>query len=373
MSAAAGHRGTLAVDLLEQTVFRDRAFDVHAPSDLQEVLVRSQYRHHLERCAPFSDFVLRRRPDVDAVLRGAGTLDDLPLLPVGAFKMADLCSLPPGARALSHTSSGTSGTRSVVARDSETMMRLLGSVEAGLSLLGEWREEDVSVLNLGLPHERAGDVWFAYVMSLVELLYASTSTMDVVEAATSLHHALGHWETVFVVGPPFLVRDLCDHLCATGRTVAGDRVRVVTAGGWKTRHDHALRRDDLLALLRRALGVAEDRYCDAFNQVELNSVLFECSAHQKHVPPWVRARARHPRDLAVAPLGEEGLLSFMDASSTSYPAFFVGDDVGTVVGGTCGCGRTGERVHVSRRVSTRVLKGCSADLADVALAEAGRS
>ncbi|MEN8669512.1 MAG: hypothetical protein ABF318_10345, partial [Ketobacter sp.] len=75
--------------------------------------------------------------------------------------------------------------------------------------------------------------------------------------------------------------------------------------------------------------------------------------------PWVYASTRHADDLSVQRSGELGLLSYLDASATSYPAFIVTDDVGRVYEGTCPCGREGVTMEVVRRLTRAAARGCA--------------
>ncbi|HCL7156464.1 TPA: long-chain fatty acid--CoA ligase, partial [Escherichia coli] len=101
---------------------------------------------------------------------------------------------------------------------------------------------------------------------------------------------------------------------------------------------------------------------DIFNQVELNTCFFEDEMQRKHVPPWVYARALDPETLKPVPDGTPGLMSYMDASATSYPAFIVTDDVGII---SREYGKyPGVLVEILRRVNTRTQKGCALSLTE---------
>jgi len=94
--------------------------------------------------------------------------------------------------------------------------------------------------------------------------------------------------------------------------------------------------------------------------VELNTVVLECSAKRKHVPPWLYVRARNAADLTVLDDCEEGVLSFLDGTAESYPAFILSDDIGAVVSNMkCECGRTTDVVEIRRRVRRIEERGCA--------------
>src|SRR5262249_1300905 len=110
------------------------------------------------------------------------------------------------------------------------------------------------------------------------------------------------------------------------------------------------------------LGVERSRVRDVFNMVELNTVLFECEASRKHVPPWLHVSARRAADMSVAPAGEVGLLCYLDPTATSYPGFVLSDDLGHIDDAQCPCGRYGETISISRRLTTIEDRGCGLSL-----------
>ena len=70
---------------------------------------------------------------------------------------------------------------------------------------------------------------------------------------------------------------------------------------------------------------------------------------------------RDPRTFEKLDDGKEGVITFLDSSSNSYPAFVVTDDIGYVTNG-CDCGLNGQVFHYVRRVETVETKGCAMKL-----------
>lgn len=335
---------------------------------LREKFVRKAFLQHLKTCDDYADYV-QRKLDPKTIDFSKIELTDIPLIPTSAYKQSILQSVDTDAIAKWCLSSGTNGLRSQVPRDKVSLDRLIGSLNAGSELLKHYYEHEVEVLNLGPDKYEAGDVWFSYVMSLIEALYPTTcfvknSVFKINQVISELEYLEKAQVDVLISSPPFLVMDLIHALKAKGQKFNfGKRLTVLTAGGWKKRNGEATSRDQLIEYCRDCFGISgDDQFRDIFNQVELNTVIFECSAGHKHLPPWVAAYARSPLDLSPLPEGEKGLLSFLDASANSYPCFYVGDDLGTVKFVECDCGINSHTIAINRRVQTRDNRGCATSI-----------
>jgi long-chain-fatty-acid---luciferin-component ligase len=360
-------RSTTELDCHVFRDFEDQCIydlDLQSQKDAREKLVREAFVRQLQACPAYRGFVQRRLGTVDP---DTLPLSELPVFPTTAFKgNASLLSVAPAEVERWSKSSGTQGPQSVVPRDRITLERLLGSVQAGTRLIDTWYEGTIELFNLGPAREAAGDIWFTYVMSLVELVHEThhevqNGKLDAFATADRIEQALGRSPRVGLIGPPVLVLELLERWAAQGRSVdAAERLTIITAGGWKRHGGVALARPELEQRCADGFKLQHRHQVrDAFNQVELNSVFMECSAHHKHVPPWVFACTRNPATLAAQPAGTPGLMSFLDASANSYPAFIVSDDVGTVEEGDCACGRSGTWISIQRRVEGRGQRGCA--------------
>lgn len=363
-----------ATSTLDQLIFGEEAFSLPLDEQRQlcEIYVREAFVHHLERCDSYAAFASHSSTE------GLGIhLDNIPVMPTAAFKSHLLRSVAAQDIAKTCVSSGTRGVQSQVPRDRPSLERLLGSVQAGVGMIDSWFEDEVEVLHLGPDRKESGDIWFPYVMSLIELLHPTHHCVQggvfvVPEVAERLARLVARGDKhVAIVGPPFRVMEVVRHLEAQRCTLqAGTGLTVVTGGGWKRFAGQELTPQTFRDQVCAAFGLADAAQVrDTFNQVELNSVFMECSAHRKHVPPWVYARTRDADTLATQPLGELGLLSYLDSSATSYPAFLVTDDVGRVFEGRCACGREGTTMEVVRRLTRVAARGCALAL-DVAAARA---
>ena len=336
--------------------------------EIRERLIRNAFLHHLDFCDDYRVFV-ERKLDINADELYGLAIEDIPIIPTSAYKENVLLSVDALTVSKWCLSSGTKGLRSRVPRDKISLDRLIGSLNTGSELIQHYYEHEVEVLNLGPDKYEAGDVWFSYVMSLIEVLYPTTCFINdgvfrVEDAISELEFLESEASEVIISSPPFLVLELIKALMEQNKTFSfGKRLTIITAGGWKKRTGEEVTREKLVELCEICFGIkSDDQFRDIFNQVELNTVIFECSEGKKHLPPWVAAFARSPLDLRALPDGEEGLMSFLDASANSYPCFYVGDDLGVVQHVDCACGISSKTISINRRVQTRDTRGCATSI-----------
>lgn len=360
------------VSMIDSVVFGDHDWVERSEEWQQELrfsLVREAFVRHLNSCGGYAAFADRQSADPDSI-DTYGDLVRIPQFPTSVFKRLQLLSVPPDEVVMTFTSSGTSGTKSVIYRDGITLHRLCGMMRSDSPLFGNYLdgmdESNSVILNLGTSRSESGHVWFGYVMSLLEQTapmwnYVVGGDVLLAQAAADARRSLAEKDRVFVIGPPFLVAGLCREVAAGGRPLSGgDSLFVFTGGGWKNRESERIDRAEFDRLMSGALEIADPAQIrDVFNQVELNTLLVECERHRKHVPPWVHAFTRDPVTFEPLPDGQVGVLCFSDATAHSYPCFIVGDDLGRVRSGTCDCGRHGVTLELMRRLRGTTHAGCA--------------
>lgn len=326
---------------------------------LRSSLIIDSFRYHYDNNEKYRNFCR-----INNIGRDIENIDEIPVFPTSVFKGTKVHTVNSEEIENWFTSSGTTGVKSHIPRDRLSIERLLGSVGYGMKYVGKWFDHEVELVNLGPDRFNSQNVWFKYVMSLVELLYPTTFTafdgdIDFQHTIKSLKRIKRERKIACLIGPPYFVYLLCRYVQEEHIDYSGeDKLFVITGGGWKKNTNQSLDRADFNDLIINTLRLDNRKQIrDTFNQVELNTCFFEDDYHIKHVPPWVYARALDPMTLKPVPDGEQGLMSYMDASSTSYPAFLITDDIGVV---TEQDGKyPGVTVDIVRRITTRSQKGCA--------------
>lgn len=350
-------------DSLDQMLFEGIDPYRHEAGDQRFRWILSAVRHHMEhsrvyrRLANSVGFELTQ-------LESTHDLACIPLISSGSFKRSLFGDLGPGVKRC--TSSGTMGTQSVVPRDARTLERFVGSISHGLrEFLGHNDSQRAHIL--GPPPEEAGDLWFAFSLSLTELFNdADYFVHDEQFEPERLYETLraseggGDGEPV-IASPPSLLLTLLEWMeqrSVPNLELAPSAGWAVTAGGWKRARNEAIDPQAFGERVHRLLGFEHENIRDVFNMVELNTIIFECDSGSKHVPPWLSVTARSARDLTVLEPGRTGVLAYLDPTPLSYPGFVLSDDLGTISYDPCPCGRKGATLHLERRLEVVEERGC---------------
>lgn len=333
-------------------------------SESQFRLVKENFKYHFNSCEHFKRYCSNSGFDVEK-LNKSEDITKIPLIPTQLFKNTDILSVPMSEIMKKCTSSGTKGSISKIYRDNVTMDNLLNGILEGTKEVLGINLKEYKILNLGPNAEEAKDLWFAYVMSQLDRLtktknYMVNNVLLLDEFASDLQE-LGSETKVVIIGPPIFLVTLCDYIEKHSIHInLNPEAVLLTAGGWKRFQGSAISREELEERLNLNFGISKERFRDAFNSVELNSVVFECKNKNKHLPERLVAVARDTSTLEPLKYGEEGILSFIDTSANSYPCFVLSDDFGIVYSGhDCDCGSGSPYVQISRRIETVEARGCA--------------
>ena len=320
-------------------------------------------RHHMEQSPIYRRLANGAGFEV-AQLESTRDLACVPLMSSGSFKRNLFGDLERGVKRC--TSSGTMGTQSIVPRDARTLERFVGSISHGLrEFLGHNDSQRAYIL--GPPPEEAGDLWFAFSLSLTELFNDADYFVHSDEFEPErLYEALRVAERdesgePVIASPPSLLLALMEWMEERGvpnLELTRRRGWSVTAGGWKRARNEAIDPQAFAERMHRLLGLEPNHIRDVFNMVELNTIIFECASGAKHVPPWLSVTARSARDLTVLEPGYTGVLAYLDPTPLSYPGFVLSDDLGQLSHDLCPCGRKGATLRLERRLAVVEERGC---------------
>lgn len=340
----------------------------HLPVDyingIQTNLIRESFKYHYNKCQLYKNYCDKLKVGPDDIA-GNDDLVKIPLIPSILFKDYNIMSCNPFEIVKTCTSSGTKGSISKIFRDEVTMERFMGSIQCCLDQM--MNLDDAFCINLGPTTEEAGDLWFSYAMSLVDLIYPSEYFVidDVFypdNAYKKILEEKNNYENIILIGAPIMFLELVNYMEKNNLKIEScENFYFLTAGGWKRFSGSEIPKPEFIKMTKKFFINAQEKYFrDILNMVELNTVLPECELKVKHLPPWVKVMILDPIYLNPVKDGEYGLMAYLDPSTTSYPGFILTDDVGKiVVSGKCQCGRYGQGIEILRRIGRVESRGCA--------------
>ena len=349
--------------------------DIYASSADRDALflraMRENARWHSERNAAYRRFCEHHGFNPEDHLDSIEDLDRIPALAADVIKAFDLTTVR-DVDLFAVTSSGTSGRRSRVPLDLETVLRMWTMGEASFDEEGLRSADAVDYVILA-PDPRAhpghGNAqFFAALMDGAparEAVYALVADerggfrLDLARAAAHLARCATAARPVRVLGLPALVVRLAEAFAGGAIALPADSL-VLTGAGWKKDADAALSKPDVRALLQRAWGLPHPRVRDLYGMTEHAVHYLECREHSFHAPVFARVRVIDPLTGAAVPPGTEGVLHLMNPGFTTVPLHsLLTADVAVQRQG-CACGRTAPAFEVIRRGGTSRFRGCAA-------------
>ncbi|HZU05630.1 MAG TPA: zinc-binding dehydrogenase [Chloroflexota bacterium] len=320
---------------------------VDAPRDEAEFnalalrLFAYQFRHN----RPYRQYCERKGRTPDNVTRW----QDIPAVPIGAFKETVLACEPPERAVACFQSSGTTGEkRSRHYHPSLAVYDLSATLNWQAHVLPEGRP--MRLLVISPPREELPHSSLAHYLSLMVERYGAPGSafflregrldLDALVAALRASEASG--EPVALLGTSFAFVHVLDDLAARGqRFQLPPGSRVMDTGGFKGR-SREVSRGELYRMLRDTFGIPREYCVNMYGLTEhstqfLDAVLRNHLAgvvapRYKTVPPWARTRVLDPETLEELPPGEMGLLCHYDLANRASVLAVLTEDIGYLLG-----------------------------------------
>jgi hypothetical protein len=178
--------------------------------------------------------------------------------------------------------------------------------------------------------------------------------------------AIAEGQRLMVFGAPYLMKEFCDRILASGRRMvlpAGSMVGY--GGGWKTFDGEALSEDALLDLIESATGVKRQFVIEGYSMTEIGAIMLKCEHGRFHVPPFLETIILDDALDLVDGEDVTGLLGVMDPFAVCYPGFLITGDNVHRTRTLCPCGLGGETLLSVSRASGAEVKGCGGIVATV--------
>ncbi len=273
---------------------------------------------------------------------------NIPYLPVEAFKRVALTTFPPEDAERVFVSSGTGQTV-----PSKHYVRHLAVYEKAVDVHFE------AVFGNGpftlvahLPHyaERGNRSSLLYMVDHLIRRYGDDHSGFFLDEQTLLERAVAHSRTqatpLLLFGAAFGLVDLVEKTPVALPTTA----RVIETGGMKT-YRRAISRAELHRRLAEGFGVPEAQVWSEYGMCELMSQCYTRGGPVFFPPPWMRFRIVDPeRPDREMPEGQPGVLALFDLANLYSVSAILTEDRAV---------RRGEGFDVLGRLSQAELRGCN--------------
>lgn len=310
-------------------------------------LARRLFAYQFAANQPYHHYCLRRGRTPDHVRHW----QDIPAVPIGAFKELTLSCCPPEAAAAVWMSSGTTNPE----RRSKHYQARLDVYNASMlpnfaaHVLPDGARLPMLVLNpprTALPNSSLAH----YLHLVLETFGASGSDfflgpagLDLDRLVQVLRHAEARQQPVCLLGASFAFVHALDAFAAgnaTFRLPAGSRI--MDTGGFKGQ-SRELTRQELYGLFTQYFGIPESHCVNMYGMSEFSSQFLDNTLRNawlgRHVPlakgnpPWTRTVVVDPETLEPVPPGRQGLLLHYDLANYNSVMAILTEDVGMAVQG----------------------------------------
>ena len=295
-------------------------------------------------------------------------LEEVPFLPVRAFKNFNLLSVPKENVIKTMTSSGTSGQNvSNIFLDrltSTLQLKVLSIIMA--DFIGRNRLPMLVIDSRSTVSNRhrfsartAGILGFSTFGRKVEFALRDDMSIDVerVERFVAEHSE----EDILLFGFTFIVwKQFVLALEERKHRVRLDRGILIHGGGWKQMSSESVGNDEFKDRLKRSTGI--QRVHNYYGMVEqTGSIFMECQYGYFHASTFSEVIIRDPINFRPLSSHQRGLIQLLSVLPRSYPGHsLLSEDVGEYEGvDDCRCGRLGKYFKVHGRIKDAEVRGCS--------------
>jgi hypothetical protein len=283
---------------------------------------------------------------------------DIPAVPVGAFKSTELATFPVGRAAAIFESSGT--TRQIKSRH---FLKTLTYYETSLkaSFVKEVLPDNATlpILILAPSPAEAPRSSLSWMMDVVKRTYGAPGSvflvrngrLDELHLATLLAKAEAEKQPVVLLGTTISFLGFFDHAARTGKTYRlPSGSRLMDTGGMKT-EKREITRPTFIRQAEETFGLPENACINEYGMCELSSQFYGRGVSSYLAgPPWTRTLVIDPATGRPTPSGTPGLLRHFDLTNVDSVLAVQTEDVGV---------EDGNGFILQGRDPAAEVKGCS--------------
>ena len=319
---------------------------------------------HRDRCVPYQRYLDAIGYDSSRVK----TLEDMPFLPIRAFKELCMKSISDDSIFKVMMSSGTSGQKqSKIYLDRETavlqqkvLLRLLGDFIGNRRLPMLVIDSDMVIKDRRNFTTRGATI-MGLEFAAKRMIFALDEHMELKEEMLK-EFLQTYGDGKFIIfGFTFMVwQHLFQRLKQIGRTIDLSNGYLLTAGGWKKLVNLKISNRDFKETGRNVCGITH--YVDHYGMAEQTGCIYaECEYGHLHASIYSDVIIRRYADFSPCNIGERGFIQLLSSLPHSYPGHSIlTEDEGVIEGeDDCPCGRKGKYIRILGRVEHAEIRGCS--------------
>lgn len=313
------------------------------------------FEHQFNCNAAYRQFALSQKKEPGSVR----TWEEIPFLPVTAFKLADIICRPVAEAKKLFLSSGTSA----IGRSRHLLFDLEISKTAIRSHFGRHvmpEGKRIRFLILTPSPEEAPDSSLSYMMETVRQAYGTKESRYYIERGRLQGERLAFdlaesREPVCLVGTSFSFVHFIDfHEERAFPVVLPKGSRLMDTGGFKGK-SREVSREWIYAMAEQRWGIPSEYCVNEYGMSEMSSQFYDRIAGKESLrvyaaPPQIRTRILSPETLEPVAKGTIGLLAHLDLANIDSAAAILTEDIGREVEGG---------FLLIGRASGAAAKGCS--------------
>ncbi len=319
-----------------------------------DALAMELFAYQFEKNAPYQAFCQA----IEKTPQTVGRWQDIPAVPIRAFKSVNLTTFPTGrAAAVFHSSATTLGI------SSRHFLRTLTYYEMAVQWgFGRWmasQEEKVPMLILAPPPGEAPHSSLTWMFDTVKRrwgtpesgYYVQRGRLDEPRLIRQLDQLCKNGKPVILMGTTLAFLAFFDYLNGKPHSwVMPLGSRLMDTGGMKTQK-HQVSRQEFLAAIEKTFGLGEPDCINEYGMCELSSQFYARGNDRWFQgPPWVRSVAIDLSTGQPASESETGLLQYVDLANVDSVLAVRTEDLGL----------TGpEGFALLGRAADAEIKGCS--------------
>jgi len=321
-------------------------------------------KHHKEKCSLYRNYLNSFYEENIDKYEG---INEIPFLPVRAFKEFDLKSIKEKDLYKTMTSSGTSGAYSKIYLDKETAnLQSAKLIEIFKDTFGSSRfpmliiDTESTIKNRTKFSARTAAINGFSIFGR-RRCFALDDNLELNLDAISSFIEENANQTFFIFGFTFMIWEyFIKKLQKLNKKIYLPDSFILHGGGWKKLENQKVSNELFKEEIKRSIGCKNVR--NYYGMVEQTGTIFmECSEGNLHAPVGADVIIRSKNDLSYIGHDKEGVIQVFSVLQKSYPGHSIlTEDVGiSKKGSSCQCGNRNTIIKVTGRLQNAEIRGCS--------------